>query len=109
MGAGLFAAAGGAILCLADGLPWTFAGAWGLRGALSGLIAGVLIGALSALYHMEERRHEPKPEPAAPSKTPLAEDAPPAARTVAALDRNGVHQNGSGDRGRGPAGKAVLL
>lgn len=105
VGAGLFAAAGGAILCLADGLPWAVAGAWGLRGAFGGLVAGVLIGALSALYHVEERRTEPKAKPAAPGKPPLAEDAPP----VAALDRNGVHQNGSEDRGRGPVGKAVLF
>ncbi len=107
--AGLFAAAGGAVLCLVNGLPWAVAGAWGLRGAFGGLVAGALIGALSALYHVEERRPEPKPDPAVPSKPPLAEDAPPAARTVTALDRNGFHQNGSGDRGRGSAGKAVLF
>ena len=47
VGAGLFAAVGGAILCLADGLPWAVAGAWGLRGAFGGLVAGVLIGALT--------------------------------------------------------------
>jgi hypothetical protein len=107
--AGLFGTVGGAILCLADGLPWAYAGAWGLRGVLGGLVAGAMIGVLSGFHHVEERRPEPKPEPAAPSKPPLAERSSPSARPADAPDHNGVHQNGYGDRGRGSAGKAVLF
>ena len=51
---GLGSAACGAALCVADGLPWACAGAWGVRGAFAGLAAGAIMGAVSGIYHVEE-------------------------------------------------------
>ena len=62
---GLVGAACGAVLCLADGLPWVFAGWWSLRGAFGGLAAGAIMGAVSGIYHVEEATRR-KPAPAAP-------------------------------------------
>ena len=48
-----FCAMGGAVLCLADGLPWLFAGLCALRGGFAGLIAGAIMGAISGVYHVD--------------------------------------------------------
>ena len=87
VGGGIVGALCGVILCLADGLPWMYAGAWGLRGAFAGLVAGIIMGAVSGVYHVDEAA--PARAPAAPRKPPGVNGAPPPARTAAA-DPNGV-------------------
>ena len=57
--AGAFCAVFGAVLCLTHGHPWVFAGWTALRGASAGLVAGVLVGAISGIYHIEAPSAEP--------------------------------------------------
>ena len=59
--------------CLADGLPWAFAGWWSLRGAFAGLAAGAIMGAISGIYHVEEPAVVPAP--ALPRKRPVRQGA----------------------------------
>jgi len=91
VGGGIVGALCGVILCLADGLPWTYAGVWGLRGAFAGLVAGVVMGAVSGIYHVDEATPARAPTPAAPRKRPGADGdgAASNARTADAA-RNGV-------------------
>jgi hypothetical protein len=53
---GLFCLTWGVALCWAYGTPLGFAGVCGLRGVFAGLVAGMIIGALSGIYHVEEPR-----------------------------------------------------
>jgi hypothetical protein len=59
--AGLFGAVWGSLLGLATGAPWVCAVSWGTRGALAGLAAGAIVGALSGVYHVEEVAQQPAP------------------------------------------------
>jgi hypothetical protein len=52
--AGLFGAVCGSLLGLATGSLWVCAASWGIRGALAGLAAGAIVGALSGVYHVDE-------------------------------------------------------
>jgi hypothetical protein len=51
-----FCAIAGAAMCLADGLPWSFAGLCALRGAFAGVAAGAIMGAMSGVFHYEDPR-----------------------------------------------------
>jgi hypothetical protein len=57
--AGLFGAVCGSLLGLATGSLWVCAVSWGIRGALAGLAAGAIVGALSGVYHVEEAAQQP--------------------------------------------------
>ena len=85
---GIVGALCGVILCLANGLPWMYAGWWGMRGAFAGLAAGVIMGAVSGIYHVDEAT--PARTPAAPRKPPGVNGASLPARAPATSDRNGV-------------------
>jgi hypothetical protein len=84
----LFGVICGGVLSLADGLPWSFAGAWALRGAFAGLAAGTIMGALSAIYHVEETAPEAAP---ASSRPPAAGRPFLPFRAAVALYRSRVH------------------
>jgi hypothetical protein len=87
---GLFCLACGAALCWAEGTPLGFAGTFGSRGVFAGLVAGMIIGALSGIYHVEQPRR-------AGAEIEICKDKPascnPAsAPPLAASERNGnVH------------------
>ena len=88
--AGLVGMTLGAVLCLADGLPWACSGEWGLRGALGGLVSGALIGVFSGLHHVAEGSPRPKRPPPASGKSPPTDGPASFIRPAAALDRNGI-------------------
>lgn len=79
----------GGLLSLADGLPWAYAGGWGLRGAFAGLVAGVIIGAVSGIYHVEEAA---RPAPAAPEKSMAVNGAFRPTRPAMTHERNGARR-----------------
>ena len=72
--AALFGAACGAALCIAEGTQWACALWWAGRAALAGFAAGAVIGCVSGVYHVEERR--PDPGGAPPSGAPAAARRP---------------------------------
>ena len=80
-----FCALGGAVLCLADGLPWLFAGLCALRGGFAGVIAGAIVGAMSGVYHAEE----PAAEKVGSCNPELAKCNPAPPRAPRAGLRNG--------------------
>jgi hypothetical protein len=84
----LFGVLGGWLLCLADGTAWEFALWWGLRGAIGGLAAGGLMGAMSGIYHVEEARPESEKAPSRP--TAVGNGTAPALPTPVDRRRNGV-------------------
>jgi hypothetical protein len=47
----LFGLLCGGALCLTDGVAWTCAGSWSLRGASAGLAAGAIMGTVREIYH----------------------------------------------------------
>ena len=77
----------GAILCLADGSPWTLAGRWGLRGLLGGLAAGTIMGAVSGIYHVEETASKPAGRASQPAGPSRLAHAPPAGCRLAPARR----------------------
>ncbi len=85
---GLFAAACGAVQCLAERLAWDCAGTCGLRGAVAGLAAGAIMGAVSGIYHVEEPAAAPVPAP--PRKRPAWQGAFLPVRWLGVFHRGGV-------------------
>jgi len=85
---GLFGLICGGVLSLADGLPWAFAGGWGLRGAFAGLVAGAIIGALCGISHVDEPAS--RPAPVAPKKSITVNGASRRTRPAVTPERNGA-------------------
>jgi len=83
----LFGLVCGGALCLADGLPWSYAAWWGFRGACGGLAAGAIMGVISGIYHVEEPA---RTVPAAPEKVVSVNGAAAPPRPAAMAERNGV-------------------
>jgi hypothetical protein len=86
---GLFGFACGGVLCLANGLPWAYAGWWLLRGVFAGLAAGAIMGAVSGIYHVEDPR---KPAPAARQQSVGADGASQPDRRAVPADHNGARK-----------------
>ncbi len=87
---GLFCLVCGAVLCWTAGTPLGFAAACGSRGVFAGLIAGMILGAISGIYHVEEPRK-------AGAKVEICKDKPascnpaPAPPLTASVRNGNVH------------------